>query len=116
MTGPVITINGRLLIEPQVRALRGALRLADGQIDAIYDADRLTEVLQMLEGQLSERAQQEKMLTGMQVDRINRILQLAGIVPESATPDARTLAEGYVRAGCRNDEAAVRLRRALGLA
>lgn len=113
MTEPVITINGRTLIPEQVKAVRGALLLADGAIDAIYDADRLTEVLQIMEAKPSERVQQEKMLSGMFLQRRQRILQLAGIVPEQATPEQIRLADGYAAAGIQIDEAAVRLQTAL---
>lgn len=112
MTEPVIIINGRTLIPEQAKAVRGALLLADGEIDAVYDADRLTEVLQIMAAKTSERAQQEKMLTGMYIQRRNRILQLAGIVPERATMNQIRLADGYAAAGLAADEAAVRLQRA----
>jgi hypothetical protein len=113
-----VIINGRALIEPQVKALRGALRLADGQIDAGYDTDRLTEILQMLDASpaaisASGWPEQEKMMVGLHNQRVNRVLQLAGYEPEKATAEARRLAEGYVTAGVRNDEAAIRLQRAL---
>jgi hypothetical protein len=109
-----VIINGRALVEPQIQALRAALSFADqtgAMVEFPFDPDRLTEVLQML--QPTERQKQEKMLTGMHTDRVNRVLQLAGIAPDHAAPEARKLAEGYVIAGVRNDEAAIRLQRAL---
>lgn len=114
MTEPIITINGRTLIPAQVKAVRGALLLADGAIDAMYDADRLTEVLQIMDSRPSERAQQEKMLTGMHLQRRDRILQLAGIVPEQATEEQRNAAATFSATGMAVDEAAVRLRRSMG--
>lgn len=123
-----ITINGRTLIEPQVQALFIAVSVLRQQIlnpveygDLMcrfnevpdLDEDRLAEVSQMLSAPVNERQAQERVLTEMHRQRVERVLQLAGIVPESAAPRARKLAEGYVLAGARNDEAAVRLRRAL---
>lgn len=108
-----ITINGRTLIEPQVQALRAAIALAHESRILAFDPDRLNEVSQMLAGPVNERAKQERMLTDMHRQRVNRVLQLAGIVPEQASEKARELAERYVLAGVRNDEAAVRLQHAM---
>jgi hypothetical protein len=114
LTEPVITINGRTLISAQVKAVRGALLLADGAIDAIYDADRLTEVIAMLSAPTTERAQQERVLSAINKPRRDRILQLAGIAPETASARALALAEGYAaQTGLAVDEASTRLRRAL---
>lgn len=112
----IVIINGRALIEPQIKALRAALQFADQSgacVEFSFDPDRLTEVVQMLEAAPGERAQQEKILTGMHRQRVDRVLQLAGIVPEQAGPKARDLAEGYVLAGTMVDEAAIRLQRAM---
>lgn len=108
-----ITINGRALIEPQIQALRSAIAMAHDGAAIPCDPDRLAEVSQMFSAPVSERKAQERVLTQMHQQRVERALQLAGIVPESASPKARGLAEGYVLAGARNDEAAVRLQRAL---
>jgi hypothetical protein len=107
LSEPVITINGRTLVPAQAKAVRGALLLANGAIDSIYDADRLTEVLAIM------AADQSAPKTGTGIGRLNRILQLAGIVPEQATMEQILLADGYAAAGIMVDEAATRLRRAL---
>lgn len=113
MTSLIITINGRALIEPQVQALRSAIAMAHEGTVLPCDPDRLAEVAQMLSAPVNESKAQERVLTEMHRKRVDRVLQLAGIVPEDASAKARELAEGYVLAGARNDEAAVRLQRAL---
>lgn len=129
MSEPVITINGRPLIEAQAMAVRVAIlayhqEMADplalgddehGKRMTEAYRDRLGEVLSIIAGVVREdRAKQERMLTGMLVQRRDRILQLAGIVPERATAQQTRLADGYAAAGLPPDEAAVRLMRALG--
>jgi len=128
LTEPVITINGRPLIESQAMAVRVAImayhqEMADplalgddehGKRMTEAYRDRLGEVLSVMAGFVKEeRAKQEKMLTGMLVQRRERILQLAGIVPEVATMQQIRLADGYAAANLPPDEAAVRLMRAL---
>jgi hypothetical protein len=110
VTEPVVTINGRTLIEPQARAVRMAIE--DYRHAALPDTqDRLDEVLQMMR---SERAQQERVLSTINKPRRDRILQLAGIAPETASARALALAEGYAaQTGLAVDEASTRLRRAL---
>ena len=128
MTEPVITINGRPLIEAQAMAVRVAIlayhqEMADplalgddehGKRMTEAYRDRLGEVLSIMAGVVrEERAQQERMLSNMHQQRRDRILQLAGIVPEQATEQQIRLALGYVATALPPDEAAVRLMRAL---
>jgi hypothetical protein len=114
LTEPVITINGRVLIEPQVVAVRAAINYAR---EGAIDRDRLDEVLQMIvSAPVGSRPQGPGSippLAELSRQRVNRILQLAGIVPEQASRVERDLASGYASAGVMVDEAAVRLQRAL---
>jgi len=125
LTEPVITINGRPLIESQAMAVCVAilayhqemadpLALGDDEhgkrMTGAY-RDRLGEVISIMA--TAPMAQQEKTLAGMYLQRRDRILQLAGIVPEQATEGQMQLALGYVATALPPDEAAVRLMRAL---
>jgi hypothetical protein len=133
LTDPVITINGRQLVEGQAIAVRVAItafhqdcsdptHLGDDEhgrrMTEAY-RDRLAEVLQIIGLRMSidlpdERQQAEKMLSSMHIQRRDRILQLAGIVPERASEGHVRLAGQYAVSGLPTDEAAVRLRKALG--
>jgi hypothetical protein len=109
-------------------ALRAALQHYKTFTQALGDADiaghhdRLEEIQRMMTAPVrsgmpidppEERERAEKMLTGMHLQRRNRILQLAGIVPEQATERQMRLAMGYVATTLAPDEAAVRLIRAM---
>jgi hypothetical protein len=125
LTEPRITINGRLLTEGQAMAVRVAIAAyhqelqdpdhlgtdRDGRRLTHAYRDRLEEVLRFI---LPAAASKEPVrLTEAQRQRANRILQLAGIVPETAAPSAMALAVGYAGQNIQVDEAAVRLRRAM---
>ena len=133
MTEPRITINGRLLAEGQATAVRVAItafhqecqdphQLGDDEVGIRLNEayrDRLTEVLRMIEipprqGMPidEERPAQERTVASMHAQKINRILQLAGIAPEKATGEQRRRAGAYAQAAMSVDEAAVRLQRA----
>lgn len=126
MTEPVITINGRILIEPQATAVRVAITAYHAELQdpdhlgADHDGrrlthayrDRLAEVLSIVLG--TEPAYRRDAITPALEGRINRILQLAGIIPEQASQVQKDLAAGYASAGVMVDEAAVRLQRAMG--
>jgi hypothetical protein len=131
LTEPVITINGRALLEPQAKAVRLALYVLRQQIinpmemgdllcrfEEMSDLDegRLTEVVHMLVATpAGDRHQQEKALLAIHKPRRDRILQLAGITPETASARATALAEGYAaQSSLPIDEAAMRLQRAVG--
>ena len=137
MTEPFITINGRTLLEVQAKAIRIAVSVLRQQLvnpmeygdlmcrfDEVedLDEDRLTEVLQIITGPArddnrmaidDDRATRANSPSTMHSQRVDRILQLAGFVPEQASEVQRSLARGYARAGIAPDEAAVRLQRAL---
>jgi hypothetical protein len=119
LTEPVITINGRTLLGPQAMAVRVAItsyhqELQDpDHLGTDRDArrlthayrDRLDEVLRFI---LSpERSHQ--VTVAMHQQRRDRILQLAGIVPEQATPSQRDKAVGLAASDMAIDEAASRL-------
>lgn len=123
MTEPVITINGRTLIEPQAMAVRVAITSyhaelqdpdhlgsdRDGRRLTHAYRDRLAEVLSIILG--TEPAGRRAVITPALEGRINRILQLSGIIPERATRVQRDLAAGYASSGIPVDEAAMRLQR-----
>lgn len=125
MTEPVITINGRTLVEGQAMAVRVAITAyhqelqdpdhlgidRDGRRLTHAYRDRLEEVLSIILG--TEPRERRAAITPALEGRINRILQLAGIVPEQASGVQRDLAAGYASAGIMVDEAATRLKRAL---
>lgn len=135
MTEPVITINGRLLTEAQAMAVRVAITTFHAEMSVpgvlgqdehgqrISEAyrDRLTEVLMINRSSGrgkpidDDGATKEAPPSIMNKQRVDRILQLAGIVPEQASEVQLSFAKGYVRAGIAPDEAAVRLKRALGV-
>jgi len=137
LTEPFITINGRTLLEVQAKAIRIAVSVLRQQLvnpmeygdlmcrfDEVpdLDEDRLVEVLQIITGPArsdsrmaidGDHAAQANSLSTMHSQRVDRILQLAGFVPEQASEVQRSLARGYASAGIAPDEAAVRLQRAL---
>lgn len=126
MTEPIITINGRRLTDAQAAAVRVAITsfhadmatpMALGSDEhgiRMTEAyrDRLTEVLEIdRAGRVSTvNSAQERALLQMQNTRINRVLQLAGIVPEQARPKVREMAGVLILEGLSNDAAATRLR------
>lgn len=124
MTEPLITINGRALAEGQAMAVRVAIsefhllvqnpdhlgKDEHGRRMTEAYKDRLDEVMQML-AHATEPARRS--LTDIQLRRAERILQLAGIVPEQASPKAKALSQSYAIADLPVDEAAVRLNKAL---
>jgi hypothetical protein len=127
MTDPLITINGRTLNEPQTKSLMWAVK-AFHEVAKIMgrsssdeelrihatNYDRLEEILGILGATPTARApvRASSISDTINVVRTNRILQLAGFVPEQANAEARALAERFAATTEPIDVLAMRLRKA----
>lgn len=130
MTEPIITINGVALIESQAMAVRVAITSFhqkmvypgaplgtsddDMRLKEAY-RDRLTEVVRIMAQPATARSQNDLVVAKVLTNRAARIMQLAGLVPEQATPQQRHMAETYAITVTALDEAAIRFKKAAGL-